>query len=335
VSAFIQAREHGTRATYVAGCRCDDCRAANTRRYGERQSRLRELAVEVQPSGPAIAGTMRRGGRDVRVRRCPGANGDPCVRGGAWLRGSHQVCGVCVERATVWAGLVPPHRARAHLLALRDAGVGYKAVAAACDVAASALGRILAEDGAIRATTERRILAVDASAIADGAIVDAATMNAQIAEMRRRGFTLRHIAELLGRSSLLQLGTRTHAIARTVARVDRLFRKIERGEIEPRRAFVDATVEREWLLSLIDRGVTARWLSERLGFTVQRSQMPARVLPKHRSAIRVLRKELEELQREGTGLPDDWASPGATGVTRAFGYEGGWLVRSGSKRSTP
>lgn len=35
-------RTHGLRSTYVAGCRCDQCRAAN-REYGRKKSRLTDL----------------------------------------------------------------------------------------------------------------------------------------------------------------------------------------------------------------------------------------------------------------------------------------------------
>jgi hypothetical protein len=35
-------RTHGLRSTYVAGCRCDQCRAAN-REYGRKKSRITDL----------------------------------------------------------------------------------------------------------------------------------------------------------------------------------------------------------------------------------------------------------------------------------------------------
>lgn len=78
---------HGTRTRYVAGCRCDDCKASNARRWRERRTRMHDLAAEVKPSGPPIPGTFFRGGREIAVVRCPGANGAPCiVTPPTWLR---------------------------------------------------------------------------------------------------------------------------------------------------------------------------------------------------------------------------------------------------------
>ena len=138
--------EHGTRARYVQEkCRCAPCRAANTQYYRDRQKRLDELRHTAKPSGPPGEGTLVRRGRPVKVKTCPGANGSPCVRTPpAWLRGQGDVCGACVERATVWNGNVDPAEAREHLLRLRREGVGYKSVHDASDVPSSTLGRVLA-----------------------------------------------------------------------------------------------------------------------------------------------------------------------------------------------
>lgn len=82
-SAIIAPRaDHGTRVCYVGGCRCAPCTASNRDRYRERMTRMREQASEVAPTSPGIPSTMRRGGRDVSILRCPGANGAACVVGG-------------------------------------------------------------------------------------------------------------------------------------------------------------------------------------------------------------------------------------------------------------
>lgn len=292
--------EHGTRARYVAGCRCDACRESNNIRYRERVARMREAAAEVEPSGPPIPGTMMRQGREVRILRCPGAGGSPCVVvGGAWLKGGKRLCVGCIERATVWDGQVPVDRARAHMLALRKRGVGYKSVADACDVSASTLGRILAGEGTIRASTERAILAVDEGAAADGAVVCAKRANALIRKMIARGFTRAAIAQLLGyESPALQLGKKRVALARTVARVERLWSRIERGEVHPERAFIDARAERAWLTAVLDAGVPGTWLSDRLGFHVQRGQTSPRMRPENVEAVRRVRGELEAMTRD-------------------------------------
>jgi len=96
-------------------------------------------------------------------------------------------------------GLVDAGPARAHLLELSAQGVGRRAVAAACDVALTVLqdvrtGRKLR----IRAESSRRILAVDAGAMADHALVPARETRKAITELRHAGLTKREIAQRLG-----------------------------------------------------------------------------------------------------------------------------------------
>lgn len=44
----IEHYPHGTRARYVAGCRCTECRAANKRAYHELQKRAIAAAEEIE-----------------------------------------------------------------------------------------------------------------------------------------------------------------------------------------------------------------------------------------------------------------------------------------------
>lgn len=340
MSGIFAKHEHGTRARYVAGCRCAPCTAANRDRYRERQASIDEQRATVTPTGPAIEGTMLRAGQSIRVRRCPGANGSACVKGGAWLRGQGDVCAACVERATVWAGCVSPEKTRAHLIELRTQGVGYKAVAAACDVAPSALSRVLASDGLIRASTERRVLAVDAAAIADSALVDGELTRAQIAALRSMGFTLAHLGALLGyESRSLYQGSPDRVTAAKRSAVERLYRRVERGEVKPARYLVDAKEERALLTHLLNCGLSWRWLSERVGFHVQRSTR--KMHPANAATVRAFRDELDAIRREGGGLPDGWESAGASTISAAFpsvfGGNGGWSWggASSSKKRGP
>jgi hypothetical protein len=236
----------------------------------------------------------------------------------------------------VWNGLVSPVRARKHLLQLRAAGIGYKAVAAASDVASSVLGRILSSAGTIRSSTERRILQIDETAIADHATIDAANMNEAIARLRSQGFTLRQLGHLLGYKprSVLQLGARARACAVTAAKVERLVRLVERGLVAPDRALVDASKERAWLESLLELGAPCALLSKRLGFVVARGDS-TRMLRANRAAVLELRAELERLAREGEGLPEGWQAPDGAGLrfAQGFGFQGGWLIRGNAKLS--
>ena len=124
--------------------------------------------------------------------------------------------------------LVQVARARRHLAALSARGVGYKAVAAASDVAKGLLRGIMTGKRAhIREETERRILAVDRGAAADHAIVDGRRTHRAIAQMLGRGLTKTEIAQRLGyQAPALQIKPRV--IARTEARVLRLLAEVRR-----------------------------------------------------------------------------------------------------------
>lgn len=291
--------EHGTRARYVqAKCRCAPCREANAQYYRDRQRRIGELRPTVKPSGPPGKGTLVRRGRLVKVKTCPGANGEPCVRAPAsWLRGQGDVCGACVERATVWNGNVDPDEARMHLLRLRREGVGSVSVHDASDVPRSTLCRVLAGEGTIRASTLKRILEVDACAIADHAVAPKKAvrrMQKQIDALVALGFRKHHIARLLGSNSrALQVGRTGGALASNVAAVDKLWRRAERGELRPEQAHVDSgpavaalreLLEEEWIAP------AALW--ERLGFRVELEKPRPKMRRARAEAIASLAAEL-------------------------------------------
>lgn len=268
--------EHGTRARYVAGkCRCEPCRAANTT-YARDQYRIRiERRAEVTPSGPPIEGTILRAGRVVPVKLCPGAGGAPCVRSPAgWLRKAG-VCSTCARRATTWNGLVPVARAREHMLKLRKAGVGLTAVRDACDVAKNVLLAVLAGKGQLRAQTERRILAVDEGARADRAVAPKRSgrrMRALLKQIEERGFRKGEVGKLLGTSGRsLQLGKAASPLVRSVAAVERLWRRVERGEVKPSpTSLVDSGPVRELVRELLtEEWITEEELARRLGFRLK------------------------------------------------------------------
>lgn len=316
MTAFIDAEryEHGTRARYVGGCRCDDCRAANTKRYRERRAQIREQLPDVRPNGPPLPGMILRRGKPVPVKICPGANGRPCVRG-SWLRVG-DVCAVCVELASVSAHFVMGDRVYAHLKKLSAAGIGYKSVADAADVAHSVLGRVIKTGGwlRIRATTERAVLAVDAGAIADGALVPGERAQEIFAKLRRRGFTFRQLAELL-ETSFVGWKPGEHVLASRQLELERLLARVERGEITARRALPRATRERTFVRMLRRAGVPKRWLEQRLGYslpawTKDRSQRAMR--PQNAARVRALMAELEDCARRGE-MPAEWGSEAKRG----------------------
>lgn len=230
---------HGTVARYKCGCRCDLCGEARNERERARVRAVQAARTEVTPNPPAPPTTITRTRRDgtkyeVEVEQCPGCNGKPCVRGGTWLRTGDPVCVACVDRATVWNGLVSSARARAHLFKLSKKGVGYKSVAAASDVAKTVLCQIRSgELPRIRARTERRILAVDATAVADRALVDAGPTLAIVERLLEDGFTRAQIAQRVlgqtGPSPALQLlyGGRKKVQAATAEKFRRFVRFLD------------------------------------------------------------------------------------------------------------
>lgn len=246
-------RTHGTRACYTSGCRCEACTKSNLDRYHARKKKIAEEASSVKPSGPPIPGTLIRAGKVYSVLRCPGANGKKCVKGGSWLRVG-EVCSACVERVTVWNGLVPAQRARMHLQKLSKAGVGYKSVADACSVGHTAVLKILTgKVQRIRAVTEKEILSVDSRAIAGGTIIDAARTNQILHDLLALGFRKAELARHLGattKNPSLQLGKKPTTTVAAAARIDRFVRQLERGEVAPR-----AWGSTEEVKELIRRGI--------------------------------------------------------------------------------
>lgn len=208
--------EHGTRARYVTGCRCDECRAANTRAYHDRQARARAAAAEAITKRNPSDGT------------CPGLKGKRCQREGTKLY-KNAVGGICANcRASlVWNGLVLAGGVRRHLAKLHALGVGYKSVADAASVGHTSLCEILSgRKRKIRRQAELRILAVTAEAIADHAIVDGAATWQLLDELIARGFRKSEIAKRLGmKMPALQIG-RNRVLARTAYAVAKLHRTV-------------------------------------------------------------------------------------------------------------
>jgi hypothetical protein len=215
--------EHGTRARYVQGCRCDDCRAANLAAYHDRAERARVAAAELGPRTET---------------HCVGVRGEPCPRRTKLrLSSTGNLCAECRGRL-VWNGFVPADRARAHLEALSRAGVGRRAVAQATDISESILHKIrLGLRKKIRAKTERLILDVDVGVAADNARVDARPVWRMIARLIRvHGFTKAKISKRIGQGGrALQLGRRrvtarnAHRIAQLLADAEGAFLDDQEG----------------------------------------------------------------------------------------------------------
>lgn len=224
---------HGTRSRYVSNkCRCDECRRANLDYYHARVKARCEAAASVRPSRKPGSRILERAGKPYRVRTCPGANGRRCVKRGAWLRTGGDVCTACIDRATVWNGLISAAPVREHLERLSQVGVGYKSVAEACDVGKTTLMEIRAGTKTkIRRLIAERILAVTPAAVADHGLVDAAPTQKLIEDLVQPevGFSKAEIARRLGyKTPALQM-SRKRVLAKTEQRLRRFYRSIMVG----------------------------------------------------------------------------------------------------------
>jgi hypothetical protein len=173
---YASRAQHGTRGRYMVGCRCLQCRAANSNYCVQREH--------------------ERQAGDTR-------------------------------------SIVSAFNARAHMLALSRIGIGYKAIADASGVACSVAQRIFSGDQVhIRQDTERRILATDEGARADGSLVDGAKAWRQIESLLEDGYTKQQLAHWLGyKGKTLQL-RRGRMTARNASRIERLARLIEEGKLK-------------------------------------------------------------------------------------------------------
>jgi hypothetical protein len=287
---------HGTRARYVsAKCRCDLCRKANTAYYHSRQAKARELAAAIAP----VAGetpqiwTAPDGTKRERwyKRACPGpGNGVPCPRSSHLRKDSKGGCCRVCRELLVWNGNVWAAPVRAHLGKLSRAGVGYKSVAIAADVAFSIVQGVMSgRKKFVRRATADRIMAVTKDAMADHALVDAGPTWKRIHELLEIGMTKGAIARHLGCGRAALQIRRGKVLARTALAVRRLHTRVmaEPHEMlildagDPR--YIDAT-EAKRLLARIQRvgGLTMAAVAERLGVT--------RVQIKARCTVQTLKK---------------------------------------------
>lgn len=121
--------------------------------------------------------------------------------------------------------LVDATEAREHLLRLSAAGIGKLSVAAASDVPCCIVSQVkMGRKTRIRAATARRLLSVDATALADHALLPGGPTRAALRELRRLGLTKTAIASRLGSAAkrpALQL-TQPKVTAKNALKVTRL-----------------------------------------------------------------------------------------------------------------
>jgi predicted transcriptional regulator len=132
-----------------------------------------------------------------------------------------------------WNGLVEAAPARRHIKKLSRQGVGYKAVADAAGVAISVVAKIRAgTKKKVRAETEKRILEVDADAIADHALIPAGPTWELLNALLERGYTKTELGRRLGSKAKvpsLQVG-KVSILAKKAAKVRKMYEAILKEE---------------------------------------------------------------------------------------------------------
>lgn len=195
----------------MEGCRCAECRQANTRAYHARQARTRELVAGVQSAPGSI---------------CPGWNGEPCPAQRRLRVDSAGVCSDCRYRAG-WNGLVDAKPARDHIRALSRQGVGYRTVADAAKVNTSTVRQVMTgEKTRIRRSTREAILSVDEGARADHALIPAGETQRILRELAPEFMTKKNLAQALGYRSY-GIPSAKRITARNAHRIQRLARRVE------------------------------------------------------------------------------------------------------------
>ncbi len=199
VAELAANKPHGDRLRYLAGCRCADCRRANTS-YENARAKARK-------------------------------NGE-------------------------WNGIVSATKARRHLRQLSKKGVGRRAVQAASDVADTILNEInTGRKKNIRASTERKILAVTTAAAGDRALIPAGPTWTLINELLADGYKKIDLVRYLKlKNKGLQLG-RDQITVRNAHKVKRMYEALRS---------TDAKSTHWWLDCLRIEGYTQGMIERRL-----------------------------------------------------------------------
>lgn len=227
-----------------------------------------------------------------RLRYIAGCRCFPCRRANSAYEAERKVA----RAAGLGNGLVPAERARAHLKALSEAGVGRRMVRAASDVSETCLQEVIAgRKTNIRAATERAILAVTKGAAGDGALVPAKATWKMLDQLIEDGYTRSDLAARLGskaKTPSLQLN-RDFVTVRNAYLVERLFEQLKCEDAKP-------TIK--LLAKLRDEGYTQHQVEQRVAaFAAKLGEKVPALVPNKKGRISTKAADLvERLYRELT-----------------------------------
>lgn len=180
-----------------------------------------QLAQQIQSCGDALASRglkpigVLASGRDHgdRLRYLAGCRCSSCRAANSRYERSRQEARKNGESN----GIISAQKAREHLLALAEEGIGRRSIAAATDIASSTIAAIRSgEKNRIRENTERLILAVTPMVASDHGLIDASASNTLLDQLIGAGFSKKQLAQELGNSSrALQIGRRGKVTVRS------------------------------------------------------------------------------------------------------------------------
>ena len=185
-------------------------------------SRLEQKAKTTGPSNEPSCGTVRAYNRGCRCLRCGRAYSlYRTDRRQAQKRGETR-------------RYIPIAKVQRHLKKLSRQGVGYRAVAAVLDVCPTYIQSVKVgrRRKCIREHIAKRILAVDAGAVSDSALVNSSKSWKVLNKLLERGYSGRQLGRWLG-SRFGRLPERGHRMtARMVRNVEQLYKRLNEGRLK-------------------------------------------------------------------------------------------------------
>jgi hypothetical protein len=185
----------------------------------------------VSPKFQALTEAAASREHGCRARYMSGCRCVPCRAANSRYEGERRKA----RESGDWNGIVNAWPAREHIAKLSRAGVGHKTVADIVRTSSIIIQEIATgKRKRIRARTERLILAVDTSMLADGARVPAGKCRRLLDELIADGYTKTWLAAKLGSTAkqpMLQFN-REQVTARNALRIERLYRAIREGRVQ-------------------------------------------------------------------------------------------------------
>lgn len=197
--------------------------------------------VSLAPSGlRPVADLARARGHGDRLRYLAGCHCADCRRANS----AYEKARAQARKAGEWNGLVSAEKARAHLAALSEHGVGYRSVRDIAGISGSILQKIkLGKKTRIRALTERAILGVSDAALADGARIPAGPTWALLDALLADGYRKVDLAREMGyRTRAVQFSRNTVSL-RNAYEVERLYARLRCVDAKPALRRLDALYE--------------------------------------------------------------------------------------------